>query len=47
VREYKFKKKSFAEVKKNANGIFFKVTIFFVIMIIMSFLFGLMGIKPD
>ena len=47
MREYTNKKNSLEEIKENSKKIFFKVTIFFAVMIIMSLIFGLMGIKPD
>ena len=47
LSEYTYKKKSIAEIKENAKGIFLKITILFAIMIIVSFIFGLMGIRPE
>ena len=45
VSEYTYKKKSIAEIKENAKGIFLKITILFAIMIIASFVYMKLGIK--
>ena len=45
--EYTYKKKSGTEIKEISKGIIFKITILFIVIIIASIIFGLMGIKPE
>ena len=44
--EYFHKKKTIAEIKENARWIVIKVTILFLFIIITSFIFAKLGIKP-
>ena len=44
--EYICKKKTMQEIKGNAKGIFLKITILFAFIILMSYFFALMGIRP-
>ena len=44
--EYSYKKKNLGEIKKSAKGIIYKITILFAVIVISSYIFGLLGIKP-